>query len=316
MNKNIFVSGARGFIGSNLVKKLSKNGYYVNAAHVDILDENVLSQALDGIDTVFHCAAVIDFGGRDPKRSHDVNVTGTKNILALSAKHGVKKIVFVSAAGILGYTRSPSEKIGETSSFQVSDRNTYLHTKKMAEDAALSFARGGMDISIASVSTVYGPGDRKMNSGSIIRSVLANGMRFCPPGGTSYVSAADLADGLLLVAEKGAPGQRYIFSSENLKYSELINRIAAALNRSPVEYILPEWTRVPAECAAACAEFFIGRLGGGVNLITPEIIKESYFYKYYDSTKARKELGWEPKVSLEDSVLEAVEFYRKEGLLK
>ncbi|MFC1807307.1 hypothetical protein ACFL0T_02945, partial [Candidatus Omnitrophota bacterium] len=111
------------------------------------------------------------------------------------------------------------------------------------------------------------------------------------------------------------PGERYIFCAENITYIELVNRIATALGRRPIRGVLPAWTLLPVSLAFGLKDILPKHKTDNINLMTREILKESYFYKYYNSDKAKNELDWQPKVFLEGAVLKAIDFYKKEKLI-
>lgn len=326
----IFLTGASGFIGNSLVEKLllHNNQIYalvrkpiehidkrIIAVEGDILKPESFISIIKKCDTIFHCAAYISFQRKDFQKAYRINVEGTRNILETALKNNIKKVVHLSACAVLGYSKNSQEVIDESASPLIEKDNVYAYTKRLAEEEVQKYVKRGLDSSIANLATVYGPGDRKMNSGSIIKAVYENKIRFAPPGGTSYVTINDLVDGLILLAEKGRPGERYIFCNENLTYFELLNRIAKALGRNEIKFKIPRWTYTPAVMTAGVMEMIPGNSEGKVNLITSQIIKESYNYKYYSSEKARNELGWRPKQPLEEAVREAFEYYKREGLI-
>jgi len=172
-----------------------------------------------------------------------------------------------------------------------------------------------LNASIANIATVYGPGDRKMNSGSVIRAVARGEMRLVPTGGTSYITVDDLVTGLRLLREKGAPGERYILCNENLSYLDLAQRIAKALGRAGPTRVLPRVLYLPAVVAGFMLERIPLADRDRVALMSAQLVRESFGYKYYTSAKAERELGWRPKRTLEEAVLEAVDYYVEQGLL-
>lgn len=330
MKKPIFITGASGFIGSNLVRRLVLDDYEIYALTrrpIEHFDNRVKLITADMFtpesylpflrecSLVFHCAAYISFRKEDFSKAYRVNVEGTRNVLEAAYQAKVRKVVHLSACSVLGYYQNKDEIIDEQADPKIQRANVYAYTKKASEDVVQEYVNKGLSVCIANIATVYGAGDKKMNSGSIIRAIYKNRVNFAPPGGTSFVTVGDLVEGLILLSEKGSLGERYIFCNENLPFLELFNRIALALDRKKIKYTLPRWTYLPALAAVWARNKIIRGEMSELNLITPQIIKESYNYKYYSSQKAKDQLGWKPRQSLEEAVAEALDYYRREGLI-
>lgn len=330
MGKPIFLTGASGFIGSNLVEKLilDDNQIYaltrrpiehpdkrVKLITADIVRPKSYLPFLKECSLVFHCAAYISFRTEDFSKAYQVNVEGTRNVLQAAYQAKVRKVVHLSACSVLGYSQNRDEIIDEQADPKIPKANVYAYTKRASEDIVHEYVNKGLDVSIANIATVYGAGDKKMNSGSIIRAIYENRVNFAPPGGTSFVTVADLVEGLILLSEKGSPGERYIFCNENLTFFELCNRIALALGQKKIKYTLPRWTYLPAIMAAYAKSKIVRDDKRALDLITPQLLKESYYYKYYSSQKAKHQLGWKPRQSLEEAVAEALDYYKREGLI-
>ena len=327
-NKKIFVTGANGFIGNNLISYLLKKEHEVYALtrnhlnqpqhsklHVvkgDLLDPNSYTDEFMMCDIVFHCAGFVSFSADDFDAAWEINVEGTR-IIAEIALDGKKRFVHLSACAVLGFSSTDNKLLDETSNPIINKADTYAYTKNESELVIQQLVNKGLDAVIGNFTTVYGEGDNNMNSGSIIRSVK-NGMFAIPPGGTSYISIIDLIEGLILLAEKGKVGERYIFNGENLTYSNLIIRIAKTIEAPIPKITIPKFTK----SLAIMAAWLLNKLQKNskkVNLITPSIIKETFGYKYFSAAKAEQELSWKPKVKLEDAVKDAVTYYEKQGLL-
>jgi dihydroflavonol-4-reductase len=327
---NIFITGSTGFIGSQLTKKLINdnntiitlvrnpiNSQVINLRPVcgSLLEPESYRSKMKSCEIVFHCAGLISFNKRDYEKASLVNVQGTRNILEAAYQTGVKKVVHLSACAVLGFSRNNNVLIDENSNPSIKKDNVYAYTKKLAEDVVQEYVEKGMDISIANIATVYGPGDKKLNSGTIIRSIYYRKMKLAPPGGTSFVSVNDLINGLVLLSTKGRSGERYIFCSENMEYKTLVQRIARALQVKEPKHTLPGLTYYPALLAVKGIELLYSSLHKELNLISPQILKEVYGYKYFNSEKARIELGWEPSQSLEETVKIAFDYYKKNNLI-
>ncbi|MBF0138196.1 MAG: NAD-dependent epimerase/dehydratase family protein [Magnetococcus sp. DMHC-1] len=322
----IFVTGGTGFVGRNLVARLIQDGHEVRvltrnpdrvpvgaqAVVGDLLEPLAYRRALTGCDWLFHGAAAITF--RTDALAQEINVAGTRLLVETAREVGIKRFIHLSACAVLGVSHTPEQVLDETATPQLGPEQPYAWTKKLAEDLLLEQARQGMDVRIARFSTVYGPGDARMNSGSIIRSVQ-KGMLFVPPGGTSFIAVLDLVDGLLAVAERGRPGESYILNGGNLTYRELTGRIAQVLGVAPPRLTLPGLAYAPLLAMAWVLTRLRQENPQAVNLVTPAIVREIFHYKYFSTAKAARDLGWHPQQSLETCVAAAVDWYRTQKLL-
>jgi len=329
---NILVTGAAGFVGSNLLSAcrrlagadifaLVRPGGALPAESVHILEGDVrdaqaVRLAMRGMDLVFHCAGFVSFQAGDLPKMLQINRDGTLHVMAAALAENVGRVVHLSACAVLGISDSPRCVLDETVSPVIGRKHVYAYSKQAAESVVHDFVRKGLHATIANVATVYGPGDRKMNSGSVIRSIYRGKMKWVPPGGTSYVSVHDLVEGLLLLARKGEPGERYIFCSENLAYGDLAKRIASTLGVQTQFKTVPVWSYGAAQLGVAGLSVWEKlRNPGGVRLISPALLREAFGYKYFSSEKVRQELGWHPTEPLEAAVEKAFAFYRQEGRL-
>ncbi len=328
---NIFVSGAAGFIGSNLINRLrvEQNNIFalvrntavesnknIKVIEGDVLDIGSFTDVLKTCDLVFHCAAFVSFHKKNYAKAYQINVEGTRNVLEAAFSGGVSKFVHLSACAVFGYTKNQDKVLDESQYPLLKKNNIYAYTKALAEKEVLNYVEKGLNASIANIATVYGQGDRKLNSGASIKGLHEGKMKFIPPGGTSYVAVDDLVDGLMLLAEKGEPGERYIFCSENLLYRELLRRIAKTLNVKPPHFVLPKWSYLSFLVAGNILEYFSRASEDDVSLISSQIVKEIFRFKYFNSIKARDRLGWSPQQSLENAVRHAIEYYKENRLLK
>jgi dihydroflavonol-4-reductase len=325
----IFVTGSTGFIGRRLVDRLARDGHEVTAlargearglaesvrvVKGDILDPaslRAVSPAGEGFDRLFHLAALVTF---DPRRRAEllaVNGQGTANVLAAAREWGVKRSVVASSACTIGISRSPGEVLDETAAPNpaLARRNPYLAGKLACEEAAAQVE--GMEAVIVNPTTVFGPGDYSLNSGTLILKVARGRVIPAPPGGGNAVDVDDVVDGLLAAGERGRPGRRYILGGENLLYREMFKIVAEAAGRRPWFVRLPKIARGP----AAAAAWVVGRLTGS-RFVTPQIVEDLFAYKYYSSRRAAEELGWTPRRRFRESVERAWAFYREQGLIR
>lgn len=336
MTDKIFVTGATGFVGSNLVKRLADNGNEVTilarqkSDHPFLSDLNVkkiigditniesVKKGMEGCDFVYHVAAFISFNKYDFDKLYSVNVLGTKNVVIAALESDVKKLVYTSAGATIGISENKNILLDENSSDSYMDNNdVYAQTKKLAEAEVLEACKKGLNAVIVNPATVYGQGDKSLNSGSgsIIKDIYYNRVKMAPPGGTSVVSIDDVVEGHLLAMEKGKSGERYILSNKNLEYIDLFNMIATVVEAKKIKIKIPYIFHYPAFLSALLLEKSLNLFNKRSWLLTPQIVSSTFRFKYFKSIKARTELGWTPAVDFKTAVKKAFDYYKSEKLI-
>lgn len=326
MADKILITGGTGFIGSNLVKKLY-NGkdriiiYAKDPTHpflkgldVEIIEANIkdyfsLLKAVKGCDYVYHLAACTLSTAKDRDEIFGTNVFGTENVMKACLKCGVKKAVYVSSGAVLGFS-DEERPITEDDSTDFKD-NLYAQSKKLGEDKVLEYVAKGLDAAIVLPGYVMGAGEIDQRRFGLFKSIARGRIKFTYPGGGGTVAVEDLVDGLILAMKKGKSGERYILSNAYVRLFDFYNLIAKILKKPKIMLRLPKATYYPMYMAAAILQKLMKSPP-----IATENIRWHYNFRVYDSSKAKKELGWEPKVPLEESIRRAVEYYRSIGVLK
>lgn len=323
-----FVTGATGFIGRRLVDRLIRAGHDVIAlvrpdaqelpgrtvAAVGRLEDGLdrLAAAMTGCDTLLHLAALVSFDWCRLPELLRVNAEGTRAVLSAAAKAGVARTVFVSSACTMGLSRRASDLLDEGSPLdhRPEHRNPYMQSKRLAESYAIEAARAGQWVTIVNPTTVFGPGDRSLNSGTLVRQVAQAAVMPVPPGGSNVVDVDDVLDGILAATDRGQPGERYILGGANLRFREIIERIASVVGRKPLLVPLPRAARLPMTAAAWAVQ-----RATRSRLITPQIIGDTFSYKFYSSRRAETELGWRAKRDFSSTLAAAWDYYRRENLI-
>jgi dihydroflavonol-4-reductase len=326
--KKVFITGATGFLGSNLTRRLVENGddvtilvrkgsdhpflknLDVKKAEGDVSDFESLKNGIKGMDLVYHCAGVVSYCRADKDLMDTVNIQGTENVCNAALEGDVGRLLYVSSTAAIGIPEDPRKPADESSPFHKKWLNIpYMRSKKIAEEKALSYVKNGLDIVAANPSTFYGAGDIKVSTGEVFRKINSGILRSAPPGGNGVIAVTDCVEGIIMTAEKGKTGERYIFNSENLTFLEIFKTIAETLHKPPINQILPRWLGSPASVAANAMRIALPFLGIEPP-ISPELIKISWNYRYFDSSKARKDLNWQPNVPFKQACHEAAEFYK------
>jgi dihydroflavonol-4-reductase len=319
-----FVTGGTGFIGRHLVPALAGRGWKVRvlvhrtelppqkgveAVHGDIRDAMSLEKYCAAVDTVFHLAAAVGSAVTDRGSFRDVNGWGTEAVLAAARYAGVRRVVHVSSAGVLGVVE-PGVVADET--HPPNPQNLYDRTKWEAERAARRAAESGADVVIVRPGWVYGPGDRR--TFKLIKTVHDGRFFFLrgAQGRQTPVHVEDLVQGILGSAEKGGKGELYHLAGEVMTVEEMVAAIAAACGRRTPRLRVP---KTPVIAAAAVLEAVFGLVRKEAPLNRGKL---SFFLhpKAFSSDKARRELGFSPRWEFAEGMRQTVAWYRENGWLR
>ena len=331
-----FVTGATGFIGRRLVERLLQAGDEVTAlvrnpaslmpppvrvVHGALCDDvESLQSAMAGCDIVYHLAARVSFDTAELEQLLQINACGTRNVLmaakaASGATGGLSarvRTVVVSSACTIGLSHDAGRLLDESAQCDRSlpQRNPYMRSKLAAEAHAFEAARAGQDVVVVNPTTVFGPGDRSLNSGTIVRQVARARVMPVPPGGTNVIDVDDAADGIRAVGLRGRPGRRYILGSSNLRFQQIVERVAEVIGRRPLLVPLPLMARHP----MAAAAWVVQRISRS-RLITPQIVADTFAFKFFSSRRAESECGWRAQRDFTSTLAAAWDYYRREGLI-
>jgi dihydroflavonol-4-reductase len=321
------VTGATGFIGSNLCRQLVTDGHRVrilrrpNAdlralagiqvehAPGDILDRQSLQEAAEGCHTVFHAAAVVSFQKKLQTLQFDVNVGGTRNIVDACLSAGVWRLVHVSSIAAIGHT-DDGTPASEDVPYNWGTLSSYRYTKHLAEQEVLAGVDRGLAAVIVNPSVVIGEGDMHFHGGEILRSVKKGRALLYPDGGMTVGYVGDVVQGMISAAMAGRTGERYILGGESLTYKEVFVRTARLVGGRPPFAKLPSpLLRFSARAVERTAELL-----GLHPPLTEGMVVGTTRCNWYSSEKAIRELGYHI-TPFDDAVTAAYRWYRANGLL-
>ena len=285
----------------------------------DVTDRESVLNAVEGMDAVFHVAAVIAYDKKQWDQMHRVNVGGTQNVVDACIKLGVKRLVHTSS--VVAVAESPLDPgsregrglANEQSAYNMSHYKLgYFESKKKAEDIVLQAAHrksGGLDAVVVNPSVVFGAGDGVKGSRKMHLKVAAGKFPFYVDGGLSVVHVADVVQGHIAALEKGRRGERYILSGDNLTVKETFEILAEAGGQKPPKMKLP----LPAVKLLGATGDLTEKLGFKIGLNSERAIT-STLYLWFDNSKARLELGFNPRPG-RTAIEESVQWCREQGLL-
>lgn len=322
------VTGATGFVGSNLVAALAERGWRVRVllrstssraaleglayeeVLGDVLDAESVARAMAGVERVFHVAAVAHYWRTSAAHMYRVNVEGTRIVMAAALRAGVARVVHCSSCAALGVPER-GRPADESHAFNIApERFHYGHSKLLAEAEVQHAVAAGLPAVIVNPCVILGPRDVNFISGSLLKEGQRGLLRVLPPGGMSIVHVDDVVAGHLAAAELGVPGERYILAGESLTHWEVGQIVCRTVGVRPPLAIIPGFV-LPAAAAAASA---FERLAGPRLPINSDQLRLSAENMYYDGTKARKAFGLDPKPASE-AIEDAYRWYHAHSIL-
>ncbi|MEE4315283.1 MAG: NAD-dependent epimerase/dehydratase family protein [Desulfofustis sp.] len=325
----ILVTGGTGFTGKALVRRLLKDGHHVIALDFQeglktqelrdwgaevvigtVTDKAVVDRCMAGVDIVHHLAAAFRQLNVPNSYYWDVNVEGTKNVLAAAFREKVKKFVYCSTCGVHGNVEHPP---GDENA-PINAADYYQQTKYEAEPIVRQYQEKGMATTILRPAAIYGPGDperffmifKRVNKG--LFPMFGNGKTLYHP---LYID--HLIDAHVLAQEPGrGDGEAYLIADE--KYVEietLVKKTAAALGVSVKIPHLPIWPVIIVGhiCEKVCTPL----------KITPPIFPRRVDWyrqnRAFSIDKAKRDLGYHPQISLDEGLRRTAAWYKQEGYL-
>ncbi len=313
MNQRIFVTGATGYIGLPLARRLAAAGHEVRAlvrsssdreriaelaaAGVtpcvgDLLDRASMREGMSGADLVVHAAAELD-PARPEAAMRRINVEGSDHVAALAYKLGVGRLLLLSSIAAFGGSPADGTPAREETPRRPDPPTSYAATKRAGEEAVRAWARRGLRLNVVWPSLVYGPPGKKRGANVLLRRfakgripVLAGGDRR-----TSWVFLEDLVDGLVRVVERAPAGRDYLLTGEVARLDEVIARVCTLAGTRPPRLRLP----VGAVKAALIVATPYYRLRGWRPPATPGEVDSLGRHWAFDDGRARRELEWNPR---------------------
>lgn len=245
-SQKVLVTGGTGFLGSYILQSLVEHGYKVRAIRRsrktpswisedvinkvewvdgDVLDLISLSEAMAGINTVIHSAAVVSFAKKFRAQMYQVNVEGTANVVNTALEQRMERLVHISSIAALGRTRN-EDVVTESKKWENNKNNThYAITKHEAEMHVWRGFAEGLRGAILNPSTILGYGDWNQSSCAIFKSAY-NGFKWYSKGINGFVGVKDVAEACVRMIESGIDHKRFILSAENWNFKKLFDAIA------------------------------------------------------------------------------------------
>jgi len=323
----IAVTGAAGFVGTNLLNQLVADGHEVTAIDrasriaptegvtwrdADVLDPASMAQALDGAEVVYHLVAMITLKQEDPI-AWRLNTEGVATVAAAALAVGARRMVHCSSVhsfdqgrcdGVLSET---SPRADDRSGLPVYDRSKYA-----GELALGRFIDQGLDAVTCNPTGVYGPVDhfgRLSRLNTMVRDSALGRVPLSVGGGFDLVDVRDVAKGLTLAAEHGRTGENYLLSGEMVQLHHLLTLGAQAAGRRGPLFAVPLWVlQVIMPIAEPIGALF------GSDSMSAAALGAIFAQPVVDGSRARAELGYAPR-SAAETIRDLVAYYVGAGIL-
>ncbi|MFH6564470.1 SDR family oxidoreductase [Pseudomonas kulmbachensis] len=332
---NVFVTGATGLLGNNLVRELLARGYSVKAlvrsrakgeqqfndlpdvqlVIGDMADVGAFAASLQGCDTVFHTAAFFRDnykGGSHWKDLEKINVAGTRDLIEHAYRAGIRRFVHTSSIAVLN--GEPGSSIDETCLRAEADADDYYRSKILADQVVLSFLEDHPQMHACMVlpGWMWGPGDiGPTSSGQLVNDVVNGKLPGLVPGSFSVVDARDVAVALIAAARHGRRGERYLAAGRHMTMRQLIpvlGRIAGV--KTPTRQ-LP----LPFLYTLAAVQEIYARLTGKpilLSMATLRLMVREEHRSHFNQQKSAQELGLSFR-ALDLTIMDTVAWYRDHG---
>jgi 2-alkyl-3-oxoalkanoate reductase len=327
--QTILVTGGTGFTGYYLVRRLLEDGHVVRVVdnqkgffyddliqrgaqvHIDsVTNRDAMFRVVEGCNVVHHLAAAFR-GVNLPKAVYwDVNVNGTRHMLDAAEKHGVAKFIYCSTCGVHGDVKNPPA--AETAPITPADY--YQYTKWEGERVAHEFIQKGMDVTILRPAAIYGPGDPERWTMLFQRSKNGRFLMFGDGQATYHPAYIDnLIDGFVLAQERPeSKGQTYLLADEHYyTLNDIVKAVGRVMGKEVRITYLPF---APLWVAAVITEGVYAPLKA-----SPPIFRRRVDWfrqnRAFDISKARRELGYAPKVDLHTGLTRTYEWIIARNML-
>lgn len=340
----ILVTGGTGLVGAHLLFELTNSGQRVKAlkreqsntswvrkifsyytdrvdelfsqiewVEGDILDYLSLEDALKGITSIYHCAAIVSFHGDDNDMMLNNNVKGTENLIDAAIHNGVSRFCHVSSIAALGKTQDGSEINEETYWTPSKRKSGYSLSKFFSEMEVWRGIEEGLDAVIVNPSIIMGPGNWEIGSPKLFQSIW-KGLNYYTKGISGFVDVRDVVKAMILLMDQEqfekVKNQRFILNAGNMSYQDFFNNIADGLNKPRPKSFASDIKLHVAWRMAKAASFFTGKRP----MITRDTVSGTNQKNQYSGEKITRTTGFKYR-SLEKSISNIAEIFLKDMVL-
>ncbi|HJS73342.1 MAG TPA: NAD-dependent epimerase/dehydratase family protein [Vicinamibacteria bacterium] len=328
MKRTLLVTGATGFLGTQLVERLLESGGArlkvlarakseelrargIEVVEGSILDESACAAAVEGASAVFHLAGQVSRNPDDGALLYEVHVRGTSALLRAAKKAGVERVVLASTSGTIAVTEDGDAIPDETfpPPLKLIGKWPYYTSKLFQEETARRECEGGPDLVILNPSLLLGPGDKKLSSTEDVLKLLASEIPVIPPGGVNFVDVRDAALAFENALSRGRAGERYLLGGPNWTFETFFARLSRTAGVKGPRVKLPE--KIYSFAGKAVDAFY--RQWDRTPPVDRTSVEMGQRFWWLDSSKAERELGFSARDPYE-TLYDTVAYIRREFL--
>lgn len=312
----VLATGASGFVGGKLLPHLQERGYEITTFgrspvsgfdHItgDIADGSSVDKAVTGQDIVFHLAGFISYRKRDRDKQYQVNVIGTRNVMAAALKHDVKRVIHTSSIAAMGVPE-PDGSIGDESIVYNLDGVglNYCDTKHQAELEVFKYTAQGLNAVLLCPGIIFGEGDTHPHHHAIFKAISKGWLLGWPKGGVMFSDINDVLATHLNAIDHGKSGERYVVGSANLSYKDAAILVSKIMNKRPPIFEIPE----PLVMGFTAVSEAIFPLFGRKAPLSNQMAWLSQRKIFFSFDKAVRELKYKP-TPFEDTIRRTMGYY-------
>jgi dihydroflavonol-4-reductase len=314
--KHVLVTGATGFLGYHVTKRLNELGIRprvlelpgsdlerlgrleIERCRGDLGDPGILDAACAGVDTLLHTAFKVGTGSHasllDEMRR--INIDGTGRLLDAAAARGISRVVVTGSALAVGVNRQPQPLDEDADWSRHAFTFPYAMIRRDAEQAALRRSQPGFIVSSVAPSFTLGPEDPTgAPANALVKRLIDGKLPFTIPVSFGCLDVRDFATGMVLAGERAASGRRYLLNGENVTATQFAAQVAAVAGVKPPRLGLPPWLLHIAVAGLG----MVSALRRRPAPVTKDVLQILNRHAWYDTTRARTELGWAPRPLVE-----------------